>query len=85
MTIPAGYLVYVQGPRGPEPQRWSERPASPGSGHWSKKSGRVLRVVEIGADDFALPFDELARKFPAPGEVERGERTALAGVSNVEL
>lgn len=66
MTTPAGYLVYVAGPRGPEPQRWSDRPTSIGSDHWSEKCGRVLHVVEIGADDFALPFDELARKFPMP-------------------
>lgn len=82
MTAPAGFLVWVTGTRGPEPQRWHTRPASVGTDYWHEKSGRVLLVVPLSAEEMRWPLDLLAAKHPAPAVTpDKGERTVLAGVT----
>lgn len=65
----AGFLVYVAGTRGLEPQRWTDLPASVGTDYWSEKSGRVLLVVPLSSEEFAQPLDVLVKAYPAPGEI----------------
>jgi hypothetical protein len=66
VSAPAGFVVWVQGTRGPELQRWAERPQALGSDYWSEKRGRVLGIVAVPAEDFAQPLEYLAVKYPAP-------------------
>jgi hypothetical protein len=66
MSAAAGFVVWVQGTRGPELQRWAERPAAIASDYWSEKVGRILKIEEVSAEDFAQPLDHLATKYPAP-------------------
>jgi hypothetical protein len=63
---PAGFVVWVQGTRGPELQRWAERPHALGSDYWVSKRGRVLSITPVPAEDFAQPLAYLAMKYPAP-------------------
>lgn len=66
----AGFLVWVAGTRGPEPQKWAERPLAIGSDYWSLKGGRIVSIVAVPAKDWALPIDVLARLYPGAGGVE---------------
>jgi hypothetical protein len=66
VSAPAGFVVWMQGTKGPELQRWAERPQAFGSDYWSEKRGRVLAIVEVPAEDFARPLDYLIMKYPAP-------------------
>lgn len=58
----AGYLVWIEGPKGPVPQRWADRPSG-ADGYWKS---RTVAVHELTADDELLSINELAAKFPAP-------------------
>lgn len=58
-------LVYVTGPKGPEPQRWA---SAPSGDYWGHKAGRVVLAVALSEDDARLSLDSLAKKFPAPCE-----------------
>lgn len=66
MNAAAGFVIWVQGTKGPELQRWAERPQAVGSDYWSEKRGRVLHIVTVPGEDFAQPLDYLAMKYPAP-------------------
>lgn len=70
MSTPAWFLVWVAGTRGPETQRWAARPVSLGSDYWSEKSGRVVLVVSLSAEEFARPIDVIAQMYPAPSPKE---------------
>jgi hypothetical protein len=60
------FLVWVRGLKGPEPQRFADRPLSVGSDYWAEKSGRVLQIIELLADEEPLPLDVLIHKYPPP-------------------
>lgn len=77
---PSGFLVWVSGTRGPEPQRWHTRPASVGTDYWHEKSGRVVLVVPLSAEEMKWPIDVLAMKYPVPAKaIDNGKRTVSAG------
>jgi hypothetical protein len=78
VSAPAGFVVWVQGTRGPELQRWTERPQALGSDYWSEKRGRVLAIVAVPAKDFAQPLDYLMMKYPAP-------RSANATIADIRV
>ena len=59
-------FVWVQGLKGPEPQKAAEPLASVGSDYWSEKGGRILATHALSAADSALSLDALAVKYPAP-------------------
>jgi hypothetical protein len=77
MVEHAGFVVWVQGTKGPELQRWAERPSSVGSNYWSETSGRVLTIIPVSAEDVAQPLDYLAMKYPAPNssQIAAGKKT----------
>ena len=56
------YFVWVEGLRGPVPQKWSS------DGLWGQV-GRQDVIVRFTLDDAEahLPLDELARRHPIPG------------------
>lgn len=62
--ILAGYLIWVAGDKGPTPQRCEEKPSPIGTDYWKH---RIVRVIELDADDFAQPLDFLAMKYPYDG------------------
>jgi hypothetical protein len=82
VTAPAGFVVWVQGTKGPELQRWSERPQAVGSDYWSETSGRVLAIVTVPAHDVAQPLDYLAMKYPAP-KSQRAKTTIAVDIRKV--
>jgi hypothetical protein len=56
------YFVWVEGPRGPEPQKWSSE------GVWGQLSRQdVIVRYELTDRDAKLPLGELARRYPPPG------------------
>src|SRR5689334_10385281 len=57
------YLVWIDGPRGPEPQKWSSE------GLWGQL-GRQDVIVRFALTDSQakLPLDQLARERPVPGK-----------------
>lgn len=57
------YFVWVDGPRGPEPQKWSP------DGLWGQV-GRQDVIVRFQLTDreAKLPLDQLARLHPVPKE-----------------
>lgn len=64
----AGVLVYVRGVGDRvEPQKCERRPVSLGSDYWKS---RVVMAVALTPEEYALPLDELARKYPAPAVKE---------------
>jgi len=65
-TGAGGFLVWVQGLHGPTPQKWTHDPrtAAIATDYWAAKSGRIVSVMAIPADEIALPLDELARRYP---------------------
>jgi len=70
----AGYLIWVQNPNGPQPQKWAEPPPAIASDYWKH---RVLATVPLSAEDFAQPLDYLAMKYPAPEVVETEAKTVI--------
>jgi hypothetical protein len=55
------YLVWIEGPRGPEPQKWSSE------GLWGQLGCQVVIVRFALTDQEAkLPLDTLAKKHPVP-------------------
>lgn len=67
MSTAAGFVVWVQGTKGPELQRWSERPETSMVGtYWYEMNARILAVVPVPAEDFAQSLDDLTMKYPAP-------------------
>lgn len=56
------YLVWIEGPRGPEPQKWSSEAL------WGQL-GRQDVIVRFALTDeeAKLPLDQLARLHPPPG------------------
>jgi hypothetical protein len=59
--MPAWYLVWIDGPRGAEPQKWSSE------GLWGQL-GRQDVIVRFPLTDkeAELPLDQLARLHPPP-------------------
>ncbi|MCC8938020.1 hypothetical protein H8A99_16455 [Bradyrhizobium sp. Arg68] len=55
------YFVWIDGPRGPEPQKWSA------DGLWGQL-GRQDVIVRFALNDVEadLPLDQLARLHPIP-------------------
>jgi hypothetical protein len=55
------YLVWIEGSRGPEPQKWSSE------GLWGQL-GRQDVIVRFPLTDqqAKLPLDQLAREYPVP-------------------
>lgn len=60
-----GTFVWLKGLRGPEPQKW---PHDAPTG--VRAAGTVLATHKIGAEAYALSFDELERRFPPPAQKE---------------
>ena len=57
------YFVWVEGPRGPEPQKWSS------DGLWGQLGRQdVIVRYELTEREAKLSLDELARVRPAPVE-----------------
>ena len=57
------YFVWVEGPRGPTPQKWSSE------GLWGQVGRQDILVrFPLGQDEAQLSLDELARRHPAPRE-----------------
>lgn len=55
-------FVYVQGLRGPEPQKWAEKLVSA-----SGKSPAPLQAIELPDDYAALPIAQLTTLYPYTG------------------
>jgi hypothetical protein len=57
------YFVWIEGPRGPEPQKWSA------DGLWGQLARQdVIVRYEISEREAKLSLDELAKLRPAPVE-----------------
>jgi hypothetical protein len=56
------YFVWVNGTKGPEPQKWVELDF--GVGEWMTKSGKVICYVPITPSEAGLSLDELAGLYP---------------------
>lgn len=63
-----GFLVLVPGGRGPAPQKCTERPSTVATDYWKH---RLLAIVPLTAEEYALPLDELAAKYPPPKTEEK--------------
>ena len=56
------YLVWIDGPRGPEPQKWSS------DGLWGQVGRQdVIVRFTLSDEERHLSLDELARRHPIPG------------------
>jgi hypothetical protein len=74
VTATAGFVVWVQGTKGPELQRWAERPMN----------ARILAVVPVPAEDFAQPLDEISgAKEPGRQDNHRRRHPQSAGVRSM--
>jgi hypothetical protein len=58
------FLVYVRGPSGLQPQRWSELFHD----SWGRPYPQVA-THKLAAEESFLPLDVLAKKYPPPAEV----------------
>lgn len=58
---PSGYLVYVQGMKGPCPTKWIASPED-----WRGKPPPILAEHPLSADEYQLSLDELVKRYPAP-------------------
>lgn len=57
------YLVWIEGLRGPEPQKWSS------DALWGQRGRNdVLVRFPLTDQDAKLPLDLLSRRYPAPSE-----------------
>ena len=55
------YFVWVEGPRGPEPQKWSSE------GVWGQLGRQdVIVRYELTDREAKLPLGELTKRYPAP-------------------
>ncbi len=63
MSVTQWYFVWIDGPRGPEPQKWSA------DALWSQMSRQdVIVRYELTERETRLSLGELARLHPAPVE-----------------
>jgi len=62
---PAGYFVYVTGPRGPCPQRWCPDIRFDVAG----RERPVLASYELTEAEMHVPLTELEKRYPPPPEV----------------
>jgi hypothetical protein len=63
MSATQWYFVWIEGPRGPEPQKWSA------DGLWGQLGRQdVIVRYELSEREAKLSLDELARLRPAPVE-----------------
>jgi hypothetical protein len=60
--MPAGYLIWTRGLKGPEASKWSDIPPSV-SDYWKHNA---LQKIALDADEFELTIEQLAAKYPAP-------------------
>lgn len=63
------FFIWTISNRGPEPQKWSERPSALVGNYWS---GRIIgSPVKLSAMEDGMTLDALARKYPAMVEAEK--------------
>ncbi|HLG80493.1 MAG TPA: hypothetical protein VKY22_05720 [Bradyrhizobium sp.] len=57
------YLVWIEGPRGPEPQKWSS------DALWGQLARQdVIVRYPLTDQEAKLALDQLTRRYPAPRE-----------------
>ena len=59
-TVERPFFVWVSGPKGLNPQKWSE--LNFGLNNWKKQI--VVAWHPLSADQFLLPIDDLTKSFP---------------------